>query len=241
MMTTNDRPPKKIAKCSPVLSIVIAEDDDANAEILKRFSERVEGVEVSGIAKSCADVRDFVDVFKPKLILLDVNFPDGNGLDLLREWRAEGRDLDVILVTAASEVNTFKDALRSGVFDYILKPLAFDRLAEALENYKQHLVKLEATGHLEQEQVDELRSTNNEDASKSSILPKGIDLVTLEKVRRLVSVETSLSAEEAGKQLGVSRSTARRYLEYLISCGQLKVDLDYGHVGRPERRYAAID
>ena len=229
---------------SAELSVVIAEDDDANAEILKRFVERIEGMKITGIAKSCADVRDFVEVFQPKLILLDVNFPDGNGLDLLREWRAEGRDLDVILITAASEVNTFKEALRSGVFDYILKPLAFDRLAEALQKYKQHLYKLENTDRLEQAQLDELRasgSDSTEDASKANTLPKGIDLVTLEKVRALVANENSLSAEEAGKQLGVSRSTARRYFEYLISCGKLKVDLDYGHVGRPERRYATID
>lgn len=229
---------------SAELSVVIAEDDDANAEILKRFVERIEGMKITGIAKSCADVRDFVEVFQPKLILLDVNFPDGNGLDLLREWRVEGRDLDVILITAASEVNTFKEALRSGVFDYILKPLVFDRLAEALQKYKQHVFKLENADHLEQEQLDELRasgSDSNEDASRANALPKGIDLVTLEKVRGLVANENSLSAEETGKQLGVSRSTARRYLEYLISCGKVKVDLDYGHVGRPERRYATIE
>ncbi len=222
------------------LSIVIAEDDDANAEILKRFVERIEGLHVAGIAKSCADVRDFVEVFKPKLILLDVNFPDGNGLDLLREWRAAGLDLDVILVTAASEVHTFKDALRSGVFDYILKPLAFDRLAEALEKYKQHTIKLAAADVLEQGQLDEIRAVGHDDASSAHSLPKGIDLVTLEKIRGLIADLKNVSADEAGKQLGVSRSTARRYLEYLISCGQLQVDLDYGHVGRPERRYAVI-
>jgi len=224
-----------------LIKLLIAEDDEANAEIQKRFVERIEGIEVVGLARTCRDVAEYADVCNPDLVLLDVNFPDGSGLDLLRGWRAEDRDLDVILVTAASEVKTLKEALRAGVFDYILKPLVFERLAEALETYKQHLGKLEDMNALGQNDLDQFMAASASDRSKQLGVPKGIDLVTLEKVKQLMQSGTSVSAEEAAKELGVSRSTARRYLEYLISCGQLKVDLDYGQVGRPERRYIVLD
>jgi len=46
-----------------------------------------------------------------------------------------------------------------------------------------------------------------------------------------------LNAEEVGSRIGVSRITARRYLEFLIGEGFLAADLLYGAVGRPERRY----
>lgn len=49
--------------------------------------------------------------------------------------------------------------------------------------------------------------------------------------------DINFSAEEVAAQVGVSRSTARRYLEYLISEGFLFAELIYGVVGRPERRY----
>ena len=70
-------------------------------------------------------------------------------------------------------------------------------------------------------------------------MPKGIDPLTLKKVRAVFSQAEAgnFSAEEVGEQIGASRSTARRYLEFLVSEGFLGADLIYGVVGRPERRY----
>ncbi|MGB2130978.1 MAG: two-component system response regulator, partial [Marinobacterium sp.] len=45
------------------------------------------------------------------------------------------------------------------------------------------------------------------------------------------------SAEEVGTAIGASRTTARRYLEYLVSTRELEAGVNYGSVGRPERRY----
>ena len=69
--------------------------------------------------------------------------------------------------------------------------------------------------------------------------PKGIDPLTLKKVRQVFDdpAVADLSADEVGQCIGASRSTARRYLEFLITEGYLKADLIYGVVGRPERRY----
>lgn len=53
-------------------------------------------------------------------------FPDGSGIDLPWKIRTNMKKTDVVLITAAKEVAFFKEALRGGVFDYILKPLAFN-------------------------------------------------------------------------------------------------------------------
>ncbi|NMS07621.1 two-component system response regulator, partial [Vibrio parahaemolyticus] len=71
-------------------------------------------------------------------------------------------------------------------------------------------------------------------------LPKGIDGVTLDKIRELFPNGSVLTADEAGEKIGASRTTARRYLEYLISTGELEADLNYGSVGRPERCYKKV-
>ena len=69
-------------------------------------------------------------------------------------------------------------------------------------------------------------------------LPKGIDPLTLEKIGSVFSDPcTSLSAEQVGEQIGSSRTTARRYLEYLVGEQELSADINYGTVGRPERFY----
>jgi len=64
-------------------------------------------------------------------------------------------------------------------------------------------------------------------------------VLTLGKVQQVFQKNNpnGLSAEEAGERIGASRSTARRYLEYMITTGELRADLIYGSVGRPERRY----
>ncbi|MCL6414410.1 response regulator [Aestuariirhabdus sp. Z084] len=225
---------------NPAIRVIIAEDDPQIAEIQRRFLERIEGFTLAGIAHGLAEAQDLVEVIQPELLLLDVQFPTGTGLDLLRRLRATNCATDVILITAAKEVDTLRDALRAGVFDYILKPLVFERLQEALQNYAAHLQRLRNLQSLEQSHVDRLlpRSGNTGPQPGKERLPKGIDPLTLERVRsECVQSANPLSAEQVGERIGASRTTARRYLEHLVSCEELEASVSYGSVGRPERRY----
>lgn len=221
------------------IRLLIIEDDRKIAEIQRRFVERLENVELCGIAHTLADARDQIDVLAPDLILLDVYFPDGNGLELLRELRASDSGSDVILITAAKEVETLRSALRGGVFDYILKPLVFERLQEALNRYREHLERLSSLHQVAQKEVDALlpRTTGEDTRSGEERLPKGIDALTLDKIREVMASGGHRSAEEVGSAIGASRTTARRYLEYLVGSGELSAEVTYGSVGRPERRY----
>ena len=224
------------------IKIVIAEDDPQIAEIQKRFVERIPGFELVGIAHGLEEAKDLVEVIQPELLLLDIYFPTGTGLDLLRTLRIENHKTDVILITAAKEVSTLKEALHGGVFDYILKPLVFERLQESLNNYLRHLEKLKELESLAQTDVDTLlprgqTSTPLKSTSIPETLPKGIDGLTLRKVQDVFNDANYMNAEEVGEQIGASRTTARRYLEYLVSTEILQADISYGSVGRPERRY----
>lgn len=225
------------------IRVAIAEDDLQIAEIQKRFLERIEGFELVGLAHGLEEARDLVDILKPELLLLDVQFPKGNGLELLRDLRANHCATDVILITAAREIDTLRAALHGGIFDYILKPLVFERLKEALANYALHLEKLHGMSTLVQTEVDRLlpRGQHPSSAPVASPLPKGVDALTLAKVIEVIhETNTPLNAEEVGKQINASRTTARRYLEHLVSRGELTAEVSYGTVGRPERRYQKI-
>lgn len=221
------------------LRILIVEDDRRIAEIQRRFVERLDDVELCGIAHSLEDARDLIEVMVPDLILLDIYFPDGNGLELLRELRAQDSSSDVILITAAKEVDSLRSALRGGVFDYILKPLVFERLEEAVSRYRDHLRHLSGLVQVAQKEVDVLlpRSGEASPPKRPERLPKGIDSITLDKIREVVSSGGQWSAEEVGNAMGASRTTARRYLEFLVGMSELTAEVTYGSVGRPERRY----
>ena len=66
--------------------------------------------------------------------LLDLGLPDGDGLDLLHEWRRERERMSVIVVTANASINKAVQAVREGAYDYLVKPLASERLIATLKN-----------------------------------------------------------------------------------------------------------
>ncbi len=225
------------------IRVIIAEDDQQIAEIQKRFVERIEGFELVGLAHELLEAEDLIDVLKPDLLLLDIQFPSGTGLDLLRKIRSKNSSTDIILITAAKEVNTLKEALRGGIFDYILKPLVFERLQSSLKNYREQTLKLQSIISVDQSEVDKIlpHKTGKETTKASYRLPKGIDAITLDSIKSIFNQpENSMGAEEVGELIGASRTTARRYLEYLVSINELTAEVSYGSVGRPERKYTRV-
>ena len=225
-----------------MIKVIIAEDDPQIAEIQRRFLERIDGFELIGIAHRLSEAEDLIEIMQPDLLLLDIQFPSGTGFDLLRKIRAGNSAIDVIMITAAKEVDTLREALHGGVFDYILKPLVFERLQETLYNYQLHLEKMRTLETLAQSDVDRVLprsiTTSDTPVQDTTRLPKGIDAITLENIHKVFSQRNdALNAEEVGKIIGASRTTARRYLEYLVSLGKLNTEVSYGSVGRPERRY----
>ncbi len=223
------------------IDVLIIEDNLKVAKAHQLFVEKVSGFTVTGVVNSLADAAQMVAALEPDLILLDVYFPDGNGMDFLDLLRRQHSDCDVILITAAKDVKLLHNALRGGVFDYMIKPVFFQRFEEALRNYRQHWLKLQSLANMDQDEVDQFfrhTGTPGQDKPQGEI-PKGIDPLTLEKITECFTLkpQSGYSAEEVGQVIGASRTTARKYLEYLISTGFLRINLEYGTIGRPERKY----
>ncbi|MBS4699683.1 MULTISPECIES: response regulator [Aeromonas] len=218
-----------------MIKILIVEDDPAIAEIHRRFVQRLAGFEVLGVALTLFDAREQIAILKPDLVLLDVWLPDGEGFSLLRELRQRGAHLDVILLTAAREAAALQEAMRLGVVDFILKPVVFERLRDTLGNYAESRAALAALADIDQQAVDALFGTPLQQVAAGG-LPKGIDALTLQRVLAALN-QQGASAEEIGNRVGVSRTTARRYLEFLVGQQLASPELEYGTVGRPERRY----
>ena len=147
-------------------------------------------------------------------------------------------ETDVIFITAAAESEIVKKAFRSGVADYILKPLTFEKFKESLLAYKTKRDILAGEGQVQEDLIKSLWNKSSVLGIKEPLPPKGIDPITKEKVvTHIKQVENGITAESLGKEIGVSRSTARRYLEHLVSERVVYAELIYGTVGRPERRY----
>lgn len=220
-----------------MIDVLVVDDDFMVARIHRGYVERLEGFRVVGEVHTGGEVLEAVRRLRPHLVLLDVYLPDRNGLDVLRDLRAEvDLPVDVVVVTAARDVETVRSALHGGVASYLVKPFTFATFAERLRRYAEARREMDRTGELAQEDVDRVFAVVRRPGAV--VLPKGLSSATAALVvKALQSEEGDLSAAETAERAGISRVSARRYLEYLASTGQAQQGLRYGTSGRPEHRY----
>jgi response regulator of citrate/malate metabolism len=217
-----------------VIEVLVVDDDFMVARIHTGFVERTPGFTVTGVAHTGAQALAEAERLQPDLVLLDVYLPDVSGLDLLGALREAAPEVDVLVISAAREADTVRRALRGGIVHYLMKPFSYDDLRVRLEHYQQAYAGMPGE-QTDQADVDRVFGVSGADKR----LPKGFSAETLRLVEDTLRQETAdVSAAEAASLLGISRVSARRYLEHLTETGKVEVALRYGEVGRPERRYA---
>ncbi|MEU5161762.1 response regulator [Streptomyces sp. NPDC020875] len=216
------------------IGVLVVEDDPVAADAHALYVGRIPGFTVAGVAHSRSQAVRVLERRRVDLLLLDLYLPDGHGLGLVRSLRAAGHGADVIAVTSARDLAIVREGVSLGVVQYVLKPFTFATLRDRLERYAEFRAAAgEASG---QEEVDRALATLR--APEGSALPKGLSGPTLESVTRtLRDTPEGLTAAEAGTEVGISRITARRYLEHLVTQGRAVRSPQYGQIGRPELQY----
>ncbi|MGN9794789.1 response regulator [Streptomyces sp. OZ13] len=220
------------------IRVLVVEDDPVTADAHALYVGRVAGFKVAGIAHSRAEAVRALERTDVDLLLLDLYLPDGHGLALVRSLRAAGHSADVIAVTSARDLAIVREGVSLGVVQYVLKPFTFATLRDRLTRYAEFRASAgEASG---QDEVDRALATLRTPRVTTS-LPKGLSGPTLEAVTRTLRESTEgLTATEAAAAVGISRITARRYLEHLVTAGRADRAPQYGQIGRPELQYRWI-
>jgi response regulator of citrate/malate metabolism len=220
------------------LKVLIVDDDFMIARMHGKFVEQQEGYQAVGIANNFEQALTLARDLQPDLILLDVYLPDRSGIEVLRTVRGERIPCDIILITAAREVDIIEDAFRLGIFDYLIKPFDLELLRGALGKYRQFKSHLNQAVQPDQRFVEGLKNLRTAQPINLPQTQKGIDVRTLELVRQSLLQENALrTADQVAQAAGVSRSTARAYLDHLLEKGEIEELLHYGTVGRPQRQF----
>ena len=226
------------------IRVLVVDDDFAVADVHRAYVENVPGFSVVAVAHTGAQALRAVEDRQPDLVLLDIHLPDMSGLEVLRRLRArpDGADLDILAITAAREVETVRTAMAGGVADYLIKPFPLRVFRERLESYaaqrgKLRLLSARQATVQDQHEVDRLLSARPRRGPDRD-LPKGLSRHTLQLVGdTLREAGRDLSAVEAANGSGLSRVSARRYLEQLVAMGLAELRPRYGSAGRPENGY----
>jgi response regulator of citrate/malate metabolism len=220
-----------------MISVLVVDDDFMVAGIHARFVERTPGFSVAGTARTGAEALLLCAELSPDLMLLDVHLPDMSGLDVLQQLRADGSTVGVVVVTAERDAEAVRTALHGGAMQYLVKPFEYADFASRMERVREALTTL-SEGATDQATID--RAFGGPPTS-SSVLPKGLSAESAQLVADALAGSTELSAADCGERVGLSRVSARRYLEYFVDQGLATVRLNYGTAGRPERRYRRVN
>ncbi|UPS64541.1 two-component response regulator DpiA [Providencia rettgeri] len=221
------------------IKILIVEDELLLAEMHSEYIKAYPACDKVWLAGNLAEARKMVEYMKPHLILLDNYLPDGKGIDLVHELIQERNNADIVFTTAASDMDTVSEAIRLGVFDYLVKPIAYERLGQTLDRYIQRKSVVQENSKTNQSKIDDMFNTYARGESKEE-LPTGIDIITLEKILALFTEpDVQYTAESIAETIKLSRTTARRYLEYCLAKDKIEAEIEYGKVGRPQRIYRA--
>jgi two-component system, CitB family, response regulator MalR len=221
-----------------VINVLIVEDDPMVARFNQKYLEEIKEFHLIGISNSIEDAMVKVNEYKIDLVLLDVYMPGKrNGMDLLEQIRKEQRETDVILITAASEVDNIQSALRMGVVDYLIKPFEFERFKKALTTYRESNRMLQKQSTIDQSELD-LLLLREVQAGEKSPLPKGLTSSTLLSIYdEIMSFEEqSFSTDDIADVTSISRVSIRKYLRFLKDIGVVDETLIYG-IGRPVYQY----
>lgn len=218
-----------------LIKTLIVEDDYHVATIHAAYVRKVRGFGVAGHASTIATARAEIRRLEPALVLLDLYLPDGNGLDLVREILShEHQRPDFLVISAARDIASVRAAMQLGAVHYLVKPFTLAQLEERLSAYRDLHSRLGRAAEAEQHEVDALYGLLRAPAP----LPKGQSGPTMARIREVLqAARDDISASEIAHEVGISRSTAQRYLTELARQGKVELRLHYGTAGRPEHRY----
>ena len=184
-----------------MMRVLLADDHPmiaAALDVLLRGSD----YELVGRARGGADALSQVQRLKPHLLLLDVNMPDGGGLDVLRQLRATRRAPAVILLTAGMDDTQILTADKLGPEGMVLKTSDPALLLECMEEVRKG-------GRWVDPEIEERTRQAKDRASRApSLTPRERDLIEL--------VRQGLRNRDIAAQLGVTEGTVKVYLHAIF-------------------------
>ncbi len=188
------------------MRIVVCDDHRVLLEALSH-ALTTRGYVVEATASTPAEAVAAVKLHDPDLLLVDVSFPDGNGLDAAREVMSHHPRTRVVILTGSDDAATAMEAARIGVAGYIRKDQRLAAIAEALCRAAAGEPWVDATA------LKRLRSTQ----SNATAPRHPVDELTRQERVVLAMLEEGLSTAEIVRRMGIGTSTVRSHIQAILT------------------------
>jgi DNA-binding NarL/FixJ family response regulator len=112
--------------------VILVEDDDRTRERLARAIDGHPQLRLLGTAATCAAARQILARERPAILITDLGLPDGSGIDLIREARAQAPDTLALVITVFGDEGHVVAAIEAGAMGYLLKDGTADYIGSSI-------------------------------------------------------------------------------------------------------------
>lgn len=188
------------------ISIMITDDHSMIREGLKSLLELDDDIKVIAEAVDGRDCLDKLDVYKPDVLLLDINMPNMNGLEVLKELKARKSKVKVLVLTVHNETEYLMKAVDIGINGYVLKDSESAELKRAIRAI------MDGETYIQPSLIPALnakRLERNEDEEK-------IDSLTRRELEVLKLLAIGLYNKEVAEKLEISERTVKNHVSNIF-------------------------
>lgn len=173
---------------------ILVVDDEEGIRVTLSTVLRREGYEVQ-TAGSFEEADPLLSTFSPDAIILDVLLPGLSGLDILKYLKEQSIDAPVIVITGAPDIQSARESLLRGAFDYIAKPFSLDVFRQAVKRALAQKELLDARRELEEEKQRYQEELERQVRERTAELERrNIELATLNEMGTVLSSTLDVDA-----------------------------------------------
>lgn len=212
-------------------TVLLVEDTPSLARVYAEYLKK-EAYTVVTVDTGAAALR-VLETARPQVLLLDLQLPDMNGMDILRHVANQGLPVSVVVVTAHGSVNVAVEAMRYGAYDFVVKPFHAERLIVTVRNA------------LERQRLSQIVDVFQDNLARSRFHGFIGSSLAMQAVYRIIDSAANSRAtvfetgeSGTGKEVcaeAIHRQSPRRNQPFVaINCGAIPKDLMeseiFGHV-----------
>ena len=188
------------------IRVMIADDHNLIREGLKQLLEFDGSIEIVGEASNGIECLDKLTECNPEVLLLDINMPEKNGIDVLKQMRADGSKVKILILTVHNEMDYLMKAVDIGVDGYILKDSESSELKKAIKAVR------DGENYIQPSLIPALNSqllSRDTDKDKISSL-------TNRELEVLVQVANGMFNKEIATNLNISERTVKNHISNIF-------------------------
>ncbi len=188
------------------IKVMIADDHSLIREGLRQLLEFDGSIKVVGEASNGEECLIKLEEFNPEVLLLDINMPEKNGIDVLKQMKADQSRIKVLILTVHNELEYLISAVDIGVDGYILKDSESSELKKAIR------VVRDGESYIQPKLIPAMNNQLiNRDADKDKI-----DSLTNRELEVLVQVANGMFNKEIATNLNISERTVKNHISNIF-------------------------